>query len=198
MKFKMHERSLFASLLRAPWWVSMGLGVAIALVSRITLKGDFLIFGVTMSLPFAVVAVIGLKKQLQAPSPARVAVLLAAVQAMSWREFSVLVEAAFVRDGFAVKKVNLAAADFEIARGLSVVLVSCKRWKAASHGLAPLQELVALREVRGAGEAMYISTGPLTGNAQSHAAEQKVRLVNGAELAQFLRDLVVKIPGTKA
>ena len=72
MKFKMHERSLFASLLRLPWWVSLVIGVAIALLSRLTLKGDFLIFGVTMSLPFAVIAAIGLRRQLQLPSAARV------------------------------------------------------------------------------------------------------------------------------
>ena len=50
MQFKMHERSLFASLLRLPWWVSLSLAVVIALLSRLTLKGDFLIFGVTMLL----------------------------------------------------------------------------------------------------------------------------------------------------
>ena len=38
MKLKMHERSLFASLLRLPWWVSLVIGVVIALLSRLTLK----------------------------------------------------------------------------------------------------------------------------------------------------------------
>ena len=138
MKFKMHERSLFASLLRLPWWVSLSLGVVIALVSRLTLKGDFLVFGVTMSLPFAVIAAIGLRRQWQAPSAARVDAVLSAVQAMSWREFSALVEAAFVRDGFVVKALNLPAADFEIVQGVSVALVRCKRWKAANQGVAQL------------------------------------------------------------
>lgn len=192
MKFKMHERSLFASLLRLPWWVSLVIGVAIALLSRLTLKGDFLIFGVTMSLPFAVIAAIGLRRQLQLPSAARVDAVLAAVQAMSWREFSAVVEAAFVRDGFAVKALNLPAADFEIAQGVSVALVSCKRWKAANQGIAPLQDLTALREARGAGEVIYISAAAVTGNAQAYATEQRMRLINGAGLAQFLRDLEIK------
>ena len=193
MKFKMHERSLFASLLRLPWWVSLVIGVVIALLSRLTLKGDFLVFGVTMSLPFAVIAAIGLRRQWQAPSAARVDAVLSAVQAMSWREFSALVEAAFVRDGFVVKALNLPAADFEIVQGVSVALVSCKRWKAANQGVAPLQELAALREARGAGEAIYISAAAMTGTAQTYATGQRMRLINGAGLAQLLRNLDLKL-----
>ena len=192
MKFKMHERSLFASLLRLPWWVSLSLGVVIALLSRLTLKGDFLIFGVTMSLPFIVIAAIGLRRELKAPSAARVEAVLTAVQAMSWREFSAAVEAAFVRDGFVVKPASLPAADFEIAQGVSVALVSCKRWKAANQGIAPLQELAALCAARGAGEAIYISAAALTGKAQAYATEQRMRVINGAGLAQFLRDLPLR------
>ena len=192
MKFKMHERSLFASLLRLPWWVSLSLGVVIALLSRLTLKGDFLIFGVTMSLPFIVIAAIGLRRELKAPSAARVEAVLTAVQAMSWREFSAAVEAAFVRDGFVVKPASLPAADFEIAQGVSVALVSCKRWKAANQGIAPLQELAALCAARGAGEGIYISAAALTGKAQAYATEQRMRVINGAGLAQFLRDLPLR------
>ena len=192
MKFKMHERSLFASLLRLPWWVSLVIGVLIALLSRLTLKGDFLIFGVTMSLPFVVIAAIGLRRQWQAPGAARIEAVLSAVQAMSWREFSALVEAALVRDGFAVMPVSLPAADFEIMQGVSVALVSCKRWKAANQGVAPLQDLAALREARGAGEAIYISVAPVTGNAQAYASGQRMRLINGAGLAQLLRGLDLK------
>ena len=192
MQFKMHERSLFASLLRLPWWVSLALGVVIALLSRLTMKGDFLIFGVTMSLPFIVIAAIGLRRELKAPSAARVEAVLTAVQAMSWREFSAAVEAAFVRDGFVVKPASLPAADFEIAHGVSVALVSCKRWKAANQGIAPLQELAALCAARGAGEAIYISAAALTGKAQAYATEQRMRVINGAGLAQFLRDLPLR------
>ena len=192
MKFKMHERSLFASLLRLPWWVSLVIGVLIALLSRLTLKGDFLIFGVTMSLPFVVIAAIGLRRQWQAPGAARIEAVLSAVQAMSWREFSTVVEAAFVRDGFVVKALNLPAADFQIAQGVQVALVSCKRWKAANQGIAPLQELAALCAARGVGEAIYISAAGLTGKAQAYATEQRMRVINGAGLAQFLRDLPLR------
>ena len=195
MKFKMHERSLFATLLRNPWWVSLGVAILIALLSRLFLSGDFRIFGFTMAVPFAVIAAITLRKQLQAPSGARVTAVLTAVQAMSWREFSTTVEAALVRDGFNVKPLKSGGADFEIAQGLSKALVSCKRWKAASHGLAQLEELVALSKERDATEAMYISIAPLTENAQRYAVEQRMRLINGVDLVQFLRDLPIPPQG---
>ena len=191
MKLKMHERSLFASLLRAPWWVSLILAAVIALGSHLALPGDFRMFGITMSAPILVIGVIAFVKQMKLPSHARMAAVQSAVLAMSWKEFSAVAEAAFVRDGFTVKRLNGGAADFEIAQELSVALVQCKRWKAANHGVAPLEELAALCKARELTDAVYISAAPLTEQAQRFAAAQNMRVINGIELALFLRDLPV-------
>ena len=189
MRFKMHERSLFAVLLRSPWWVSVLIAAAIALLVRLTFSSEYMVFGMTGALPFLGVAVVALVRQLRAPSAGRVAATLGAAQAMSWRDFSTVVEAAFVRDGFGVARIDLPAADFEITKAGRVTLVSCKRWTAANQGVGPLQELVALRKSREAAEVAYVSTGALTDNAQKYAADFGVRLISGVDLAQLLRDL---------
>ena len=189
MQFKMNERSLFALLLRSPWWVSLLVAAALVLASRLLLPSDYFIYGASGALPFLGLAAIALYKQLNRPGAARVEAVLTAVQTMAWREFSALIEAAFTRDGFGVTRLDLPAADFELTLAGRVTLVSCKRWKAASHGIGPLQELAALRRTREAAEAMYISAGALTGNAQQFAVAEGMRLINGADLAQLLRDL---------
>ena len=56
-----------------------------------------------------------------------------------------------------------------------------------------MQELAALREARGAGEAIYISAAAMTGTAQTYAAGQRMRLINGAGLAQLRRNLEFKL-----
>lgn len=189
MKFKMHERSLFALLLRSPWWVSLLISAAIGLLVRLAVPEDYRMYGYPAISPFVVIGLYALYKQLRAPSGARVAAVQGAVLALSWREFSALIEAAFTRDGFGVTRIDLPAADFEIIKAGRVALVSAKRWKAGSHGAGPLEELAALRRSRDAAETMYISAGALTENAQRFAATEGMRIINGIDLAVLLHDL---------
>lgn len=191
MQFKMHHRSLFAMLLRLPWWVSILIAAAIALVTRLTLSDNYLLFGLTLAVPIFGVGVVAFVKQMRAPSATRVAETLAAAQALPWRDFSAAIEAAFARDGFGVTRLNLAAADFEVTRAGRGAPVSCKRWKAASHGVGPLEELSALRKSRDAAEAIYISCGALLGNAQEFAVNAGMHVVNGADLVHLLRGIAL-------
>ena len=195
MKFKMHERSLFALLLRSPWWMSLLIAGGIGLLSRLLLPDDYRMFGYTGCAPFVGIALIALYKQLQRPSAARVAAALGAAQALSWRDFSAALEAAFTRDGYGVTRIDLPAADFEITKAGRLALVSGKRWKAASHGTGPLEDLVALRKKREAADTIYVSVGALTENAQRFAVGESMRVINGADLAVLLRDLPVARPG---
>jgi restriction system protein len=43
MRFKMSERSLFAVLLRSPWWVSFLAALAVVLVARVVLPDHLFI-----------------------------------------------------------------------------------------------------------------------------------------------------------
>src|SRR3954469_11711337 len=85
MKLQMPEKSLFAVLLRSPWWVA-GLVAAGAFgATRIFLPAEFAAFA---AVPFAVIAAYVAWKQLRAPSSRHVARTLERLQAMSWGEFS--------------------------------------------------------------------------------------------------------------
>lgn len=189
MQFKMHEGSLFARLLRSPWWVSLAIGVVLGVAGLALLPTEYKVVGAAWSLPFLIIAGIAFTKQWNKPSASRVAAVLGVAQAMHWKQFSAALEAAFARDGFAVKRLDLPAADFELAKGGRTALVSARRWKAATQGVAPLEELAALAAARQADETLYVSIAPLTEQAQRLAADRRMRVVNGADLVQFLGDL---------
>ena len=183
MKLRMHENSLFAVLLRSPWWISIAIAAGLALAARLVIPDLYAVF---VGLPFLGIGLFAGWKQFRAPSAKRVAGTLEAVREMGWGEFSGALEDAFRRDGYAVSRLNGAAADFEMTKGGRTSLVSCKRWKVARTGIEPLRELDAARRAREAHECVYVAAGEITDNARAFAGEKKIRLAEGAELARLL------------
>jgi len=186
MKLKMAEKSLFAILLRSPWWISLSVAGLFALASSALLPAEYAAIGVLGGFPFLVIAVIAAWRQWRAPNPALLAAALERAGAMSWREFSAAVGQALGRQGYSVTRLDGTAADFRLERQGQVSLVSCRRWKAASHGIEVLRELDAARQAQGAQHAIYISLGPLTEQARRHAQEAGIRLIHGNDLALLM------------
>ena len=188
MKLKMAKNSLFAVLLRSPWWMSIGLVATIALAARALLPAPYVVFGVIGGFPFLVIGLMVAWRQLRAPSPARLAEARQAAGAMSRRDFFSAVEQCFARQGYAVTRLNSPAADFQLDKDGRSTLVSCKRWKAASHGLEPLRDLVAAQAAQGAQHSIYLSLGSVTDNARRFAQTQGIVLLSENELAQIIFD----------
>ena len=192
MKFKMAEKSLFAILLRSPWWISFAIALAIALVARALMPPKFFVFGALGGFPFLIIGTIAAWRQFSAPSTKHVAGTLAQIAAMSWRDFSIALEQALSHEGFAVARIEHAAADFELVKGGRTLLLSAKRWKAARLGLEVFQSLEALRSARDASSCICVSTGAVTDNARRFAASHQIRVIEGMELAQLLRPILLQ------
>jgi len=185
MKLKMSDKSLFAILLRSPWWVSVLIVLGFALVGFALLPRDYAVAVVLGTFPFMVIAVIAAWRQRHAPSAARLAATLQQAGAMNWRDFSAAIEQAWQRQGFSVTRLEGAAADFRLERQGRVSLLSCRRWKAASHGVEVLRELQAACEQQGA-QGIYLSLAPVTGAAESYAKGAGLRLIHGDGVAVVL------------
>ena len=183
MKLEMHKNSLFAVLLRSPWWVAGLVAVGTFGVARIFLPTEFALFA---ALPFAVISAYVGWKQMRAPSSRSVAAALERLRGMSWDEFSAAIEAAYRRQGYTVKRLS-AGADFELEQGSRSALLACKRWKATRTGVEPLRELQEARRVREASDCIYVATGEVTAQARSFAAERNIRVLEGAELAALMK-----------
>lgn len=179
---KLPENSLFAILLRARWWVSFAIALAVFVAVRAFFPAAAAAF---MALPFAVIGVVAGWRQLRRPSAKRVAATLARARGLPWDGFCSELEQGFRRGGYSVKKAN-GGADFELTHQGFVTLVACKRWKAVRTGVEPLREFDAATRERGAHSRMYVAAGEVTDNAKAFAAEKKIRLIQDEELAQLL------------
>ena len=193
MKLTMAKNSLFAILLRNPWWISAGLAVAIGLVAAALLPEAYRVAGALSGLPFLVIAGLAAWRQRQLPSAARVAETHAAVSRMGWAAFAPLLEQAFVRDGYTVARGSGNAVDFVLEKQSRRMLVSARRWKSAHTGLETLRALQTAREAHDdlPTDALCIGLGELTETARPFAAEHRIAIWRAAEIAQALRGMTL-------
>ena len=187
MLLKMSDKSLFAYLLRSPWWVSFAVALALALVVRFIVPEKYEFFAWPLMIPFVVIGLIVIWRQMRLPRTKKVAATVEAVTAMSWKEFSSVMEQAFQREGYTVTRMD-GPADFKLYKAGRTSLVSCKRWKAASHGVESLRDLENLRDAEDGREALYVALTDVTENA-SHflSTHKRVRLLQNIELTTLLR-----------
>lgn len=179
MKLEMHKNSLFAVLLRSPFWISFAIAGGLFLVARMFLPEQYAIF---TALPFAAIGAYAAWKQLRAPSAAKVAGSLATLREMPWSELADAIERRYRAEGYTVNRLSGADADFELIKNGRTTLLAAKRWKAARTGAEPLRDLHAARRRRDAYDCAYLVAGEITENARKFAVDHNVRLVQGAEL----------------
>ncbi len=191
MKLRMSQNSLFAVLLRSPWWISAAIAVALAVASLALLSDQLRAVGALSGVPFAVIAVMAARRQWHLPSAARVTETHRAVATMAWPAFASLLEQSFRRDGYSVEPGKTAAYDFALERKGRRMLVSARRWKSARTGLEALRPLQAARDASDTPDALYIGLGELTDTARPFAAEHRIAIWHAAELAHALRGLPV-------
>lgn len=187
MKFKMNERSLFAVLLRSPWWFSLLIVLVISLVAHALLPSDYAVVVTLGTFPFMVITVMAAWRQWRAPGAAQLDAALARATGMNWRDFAAWVEQVYVRAGYTVTRLEGEAADFRIERQGQASLLSCRRWKAATHGVEALRLLQTACEKSGA-RGVYLSLAPASEAAERYAKEQGLQLVHGTGLALLLAE----------
>ena len=185
----MAKNSLFAMLLRSPWWISVVIAAVLVMLSFALLPVQFRVVGALSGLPFVVIGFIAARRQWHLPSTARIAETHQALATMAWPAFAGLLEQSFRRDGYGVARGEAAAVDFTLERSGRRMLVSARRWKSAHTGLEVLRALQVARDAAEAPDALHIGLGSLTDAARSFARENRIVLWHAAELAHALRGL---------
>ena len=183
----MAKNSLFAVLLRSPWWISIAIATVVALLAGALLPAQYRLVGVVSALPFVVIGALAARRQWRLPSAAQVSQTLQSVGQMAWPEFAQQLEATFQRQGYTVQRLNSGAVDFELERQGRRTLVCARRWKSARIGLEPLRALQTARAAADASDALFVGLGELSDNARPYAAEHGITVWQPAELAQALR-----------
>ncbi len=184
---KPSKDSLFAVLSRSPWWLSLVIAAALFGVTGLLLPQ---MAAFAAGAPFLVIAAYAAWRQMKTPSPRRVAEVLERLRALPWEQFSTLIAEAYRRQGYEVVALDGGAADYELRKDASVSVVGCRRWKVAQTGVAPLRELVKVRQTRGARQCVYVVAGKLSANAQVFARHNGIELLSGEDLAKLLGRLL--------
>lgn len=197
MKLKMAKNSLFAVLLRSPWWASAAIGVVLVLLAAALLPPDLQVAGAVSGAPFFVISALAAWKRRGLPSAERIEATQRAVAAMPWPAFEALLLQAFRRDGFELAAGKPpAGVDFVLERANRRQFVAARRWKSAHIGLEPLRALQAAREA-GDGDrindALYIGLGELGDAARQLATAERIAVWRADEIALALRGL--DLPG---
>ena len=188
MKFKMSEKSLFATLLRSPWWVSFLVMLGVAVVAGALLPEAYKMAGILGGLPFLVIGLIAAWRQRNALSAERIIELTEQSRGMVWADFALVIEGALRRQGFVVSRSKTGSVDFQIEKNGRVTLVSAKRWKAATVGAESVRELLSARESQDAHACSFISLGQFSQAALDLAGENPVQLMGPTQIAQLMHD----------
>lgn len=189
MKIKMARNSLFAVLLRSPWWISFALFLAIALAAGALLPAQYVPFGVMGGFPFLVIGVIASYRQFRTPGENEVNQTMATLARMPWNEFAALLEQCWRLQGFAVSRLQGDAADLQLVKAGQTTLVSAKRWKAVNQGIDAVRALAQARDTQGAGCCIHVALAALGDNARRFAEKNQVEVLTGVALTQLVRQV---------
>lgn len=176
-------------LANSPWWISLLIAATLYLIGRQFLPDLAALFS---TFPFLASAAWSAWKRRGTPSEERVAETLQQLNEISWERFALLVTEAFKREGCTVEALHGRGGDFLTSKAGRTSLVSCKRWKVAQTGVAPLRDLddarkALERETDGSVSCIYIAAGEVTGKALEFAAGKSIQVLAGANLTRFIR-----------
>ena len=187
MKLKMAENSLFAVLLRSPWWASLSVAVVLSLLSGTFMPEGYKLVGALATAPFVIISALAAQRQWREPSATQVEQRLTEAQALPWPAFAQRLREAFAHDGLApAEDAPPAGADLRLERHGAVTLVGARKWKAARTGIETLRALQAAREAIDAEHAICIALAEPTDAARDYAREHRIRIVGRVELAKML------------
>lgn len=185
MAIKMAKSSLFALLLRSPWWYSVLLGLAVIGISLLIAGGQYVILGIFGSLPFFGIAGFAGHKQSLKPSQARMLEVVGQARKMPAIQIAHKIAESYVQERFDSTVFKGNAAELELERGNRKYLLSTKRFKAANTGIEPLKQLVAVGENNEVTGFLYLALGEISDAARDYADKNNIELIQADRLTAF-------------
>jgi len=177
------KNSLFAILLRSPWWKSLGIAAILSLIAATFLPDRLKLAGALASFPFVVIGLIAAWKQLKQPSTAQVERTTTALRELDWARFGPMLQTALTRDGYVVERSQIPGIDFEVFKAGRRGLIVARRWKSAHVGIEPLRTLKQTADEADSQDAIYLSLGDLSEAAARYADAHRVQIWQASRLA---------------
>ncbi len=115
---------------------------------------------------------------------------LESLRTMDWRDFEVLVGEAFRRQGYRVEQRGGdgpdGGIDLALYREGGLSIVQCKRWRNTQVSVTLVRELFGVMNAEHASEAIFVSSGTYTPDAQAFATGKPIRLIDGQSLLNMI------------
>lgn len=128
-----------------------------------------------------------LRRQLEAQKD------IESIRELDWSQFEILLEEAFSRQGFRVEHLGDSApdggVDLRMSKNGAVILVQCKHWKWQKVPVNVVRELLGVVTSERADSGIVVTSGCFTQDAIDFAKGNPVRLIDGAELVQLIREV---------
>lgn len=190
MAFQVAKGSLFAVLLRSPWWYSVLIGLSLIAISLLIMNGQYVILGIFSALPFFGIGGFAGYKQSQLPSRQRVLEIDAQARKMSPAKIAAKIADSYVTARYESTVYKGNVADLELTRGHRKLLLSSRRFKVGNTGIEPLKQLVAAGEQAEATGFLYVALGEISAAARNYANQNNIELIQADRLAAFFDEKV--------
>jgi restriction system protein len=186
MKFpRMAQNSLFAVLLRSPWWISLVVAAGVVALAHALVPLEYRTIASLGAFPFVVIGGIALQRQWGRPNAAQTQARLGAAAKMPWPQFEAALREGYAREGWQVDA-STGAADLVIRKGGQSMLVSARRWKAARQGEDVLHALHKAVRAQDASRGIVVTLGELSPQALRLANANAIDVLQGERLAVLL------------
>ena len=114
-----------------------------------------------------------------------------ALNAMTWRQFELVVGQWFRQQGYAVSEHGGAGADggvdLVLKKDNETFLVQCKQWRATKVSVTVVRELYGVMAAQGATGGFVITSGTFTADARQFAEGRNVQLLDGKYVARMIQ-----------
>jgi restriction system protein len=124
------------------------------------------------------------------------------IRALPWKQFEFLVAEAYRRQGYQIEfslgRGADGGVDLTLRRDGRTSLVQCKQWKVFSVGAPVIREMFGLMTAEKANEAIIVTSGKFTRDAQDFAADKPIRLIDGPQLLALVQSVQGSNGGTLA
>jgi len=118
---------------------------------------------------------------------------LESLKAMQWKQFEHMVAEAFHRQGYAVDcsmdSGPDGGVDVVLSKASRKTLVQCKCWKHYAVGVKVVREMFGILHDQKADEVMVVTTGKFSTDAIAFARGKPIKLIDGPELWQMVREV---------
>ncbi|MGV8848642.1 MAG: restriction endonuclease, partial [Propionibacteriaceae bacterium] len=141
-------------------------------------------------LVFAVASLLGRRKRAKLLVGVANSQSVDAINAMTWREFEMLVGEAFRVQGYGVVETADGAdggVDLVLRKDSEKYFVQCKQWRAQSVGVPMVRELYGAMAAHGATGGFVVTSGRFTRPAVEFAEGRNLTLIDGPQLHAMIR-----------